>query len=146
MEVISKKTFLCLLKINPQSLISKQIIYDKMPQTIYDVSVGGDSIFLDKGSTGKEWYPADSVEDPVIIDTDNLYKNTGIFTVETVTRAIQTLEKHVGQPRSEQSKPLFDIVETLNKEVFELRLKFEEIEVKEKNYEPDQSDQNKGRN
>lgn len=44
---------------------------------------------------------------------------------------IKTLEKRVGQPGSEQSKPLFEIVEALNRELLELRLKIEELELKE---------------
>lgn len=45
---------------------------------------------------------------------------------------IRNLEKYVGQPGSEQSKPLFEIVAALNKELLELRLKIEEMELKEK--------------
>lgn len=38
------------------------------------------------------------------------------------------LEKSVGQPGSEQTKPLFEIVKALNREVLELKFKIEEIE------------------
>ena len=50
---------------------------------------------------------------------------------------IRNLEKSVGQPDTEQSKSLFDIAAALNKEVLELKLKIEEMELKEKNYERD---------
>lgn len=52
---------------------------------------------------------------------------------------IRNLEKSVGQPDSEQSKPLFEIVAALNKEMLDLKLKIEEMELKEKHYEPDQT-------
>jgi len=38
------------------------------------------------------------------------------------------LEKLVGQPANERTRPLFDIVAALNKEIMELRLKIEEME------------------
>lgn len=41
------------------------------------------------------------------------------------------LEKLVGQPDSDQSKPLFDIVAALNKEMLELKLKLEKLESQE---------------
>lgn len=48
---------------------------------------------------------------------------------------LDMLEKLVGQPTDERTKPLFDIVAALNKEVMELRLKIEEKELKEKGYD-----------
>lgn len=50
---------------------------------------------------------------------------------------IRNLEKYVGQPDSEHPKSLFEIVTALNKELLELRLKINEMELKEKHYEPD---------
>lgn len=41
---------------------------------------------------------------------------------------IRKLERFVGQPNSDQSKSLFDIVASLNKEIVELRLKIEDME------------------
>lgn len=52
---------------------------------------------------------------------------------------IRNLEKSVGQPDSEHSKSLFEIVAALNKELLEFRLKIEEMELKEKHYERDQT-------
>ena len=52
---------------------------------------------------------------------------------------IRNLEKSVGQPGSEHSKSLFEIVAALNKEVLDLKLKIEEMELKEKHYERDQT-------
>ena len=46
---------------------------------------------------------------------------------------LRTLEKFVGQPGSERTKCLFEIVEALNKEVLELKFKIEEME-KSKTY------------
>lgn len=50
---------------------------------------------------------------------------------------IRKLEKFVGQPDSDQSKSLFDIVATLNKELLELRTKIEDKGTTEKNHGPD---------
>jgi len=41
---------------------------------------------------------------------------------------LDRLEKLVGQPANERTRPLFDIVAALNKEIMELRLKIEEME------------------
>lgn len=46
-------------------------------------------------------------------------------------KRIQNLEKLVGQHGSEESKSLFEIVAGLNKELLELRLKIEYLELKE---------------
>lgn len=75
MNIISKSHFLKILKFRPKSLIGRQIIYHKIPQIIYDVSISGDNILLDKSSLGKEWYPVDEVEDHLIIDAlpDDIY-------------------------------------------------------------------------
>ncbi len=40
------------------------------------------------------------------------------------------LLKYVGQPTSQQSKSLFEIVTALNKELLELKLKINEMELK----------------
>ena len=76
------------------------------------------------------------VGDTVIIDLDDLSGNKR-FTVISITSNIDTLEKLVGHHGSEQTKPLFEIVEALNHEILELKFKIEEIKSKEKNYEPD---------
>ncbi len=136
MITISKDTFLKILKFRPLWLIGKQIVYDGHPQRI--VSISGDQIFIDKGTLGKEWFPADSVEDTVVIDTASLTEMNNVkpFSVSTITQSIETLEKPVGQPDSETSKSLFEIVAALKKELLELRLKIDEMELKEKNDEP----------
>lgn len=41
---------------------------------------------------------------------------------------LDMLEKLVGQPADERTRPLFDIVIALNKEVLDLRLKIERME------------------
>ncbi len=51
--------------------------------------------------------------------------------MESIEKRVETLENRVGQPGSEHPKPLFEIVAALNKDVFELRLKIEELESKE---------------
>ncbi len=57
--------------------------------------------------------------------------NSRPFTAASVTKSIETLENRVGQPSSEHPKSLFEIVEALNRELLELRLKIEELESKE---------------
>lgn len=137
MITVSRDIFLKILKFRPQHLIGTQIIYDKIPQRIYDVSMCGDYIFIDKGTMGKEWFLADSVEDTVVIDTVNPMdiEDIKFFSLSTITKRIEMLENRVGQPDSKQSKPLFEIVTALNKELLELKLKINEMEAKEKNHE-----------
>lgn len=137
MEVISKQMFIELLKFKPHSLIGSQIIYDNRPQIIHDVSLSGDRIFLEKGVLGNGWFPADSVGEEVVIEKDvrQAARNAKLFTVAAVTKDIESILNRIGQPESETSKSLFEIVTALNKEVLELRLKIEEMELKEKNYE-----------
>ena len=53
------------------------------------------------------------------------------LTTEEETR-IRILENRVGQPDSEQSKSLFEIVTALNKDLLELKLKIKEMELTEK--------------
>lgn len=140
MKTVSKEIFLRILKFRPQSLIDKEIIYDKNPQRIYDISMSGDYIFLDKGNVGKEWFPADSVDNPVVINGLGLedweigsiiYTSGKIFTVKTFTENIETLKKLVGQPADEKSLSLFEIVEALHKRVAELRQYIEKMEAKD---------------
>ena len=100
MITVSKDTFLQILKFRPLWLIGKQIIYDGHPQKINDVSVSGDHIFIEKGTLGKEWFPADGVEDTVVIDAAST-KGIGdvkLISVSSLTQSIETLEKLVGQP------------------------------------------------
>ena len=142
MKSFDKDSFLLLLKLRPQWLIGKQITYDKKTVGILDISMSGDYLHLESSSPGTEWVPASSIGDSVIIDIIDFPMdtgNSGPFTVHSITRQIESLEKRVGQPDSDQSKPLFEIVVALNKEVLELKLKIEEKELKEKNYERDQT-------
>lgn len=132
MKSFDKESFLLLLRVRPQWLIGKQIIYDEKTVSILDISVSGDYLHLEGSSAATEWVPASSLGDSIVIDM--IYpKDTGNsrpFTAASLTNSIETLENRVGQPGSEQPKPLFEIVASLNKEVFELRQKIEEIESK----------------
>lgn len=142
MKSLDKESFLLLLKLRPQWLIGKQIIYDGKTAGIVDISVSGDYLHLENSDApATEWVPVSSIGDSVVIDIIDFSMDTGKdpFTVLSITRWIESLEKSVGQPDSEQSKPLFEIVAALNKELLDLKLKFEEMELKEKNYERDQT-------
>lgn len=65
-------------------------------------------------------------------------KTTTVFDLELAKRGaerlgecpgrLDMLEKLVGQPANERTRPLFDIVIALNKELMELRLKIERME------------------
>lgn len=128
MKSIEKESFLLLLKFKPQLQIGKQIIYDDETVNILDVSIGGDYLLLEDPGIRIRWVSTSKLGDRVVIDTNNPAENnrsSDIFTVKLITTQIETLEKHVGQPGSEQSKSLFDIVAALNKELLELRLKIE---------------------
>lgn len=126
MDTIDKRTFLEVLKIKPQSVIGKEIIYSVKPVRILDVSIGGDRLLLESSSTERTWVLASGVDDNVIIDTFRDVRNAKPFTVLSLTQSIKALEELVGQPGSRHPKPLFEIVEALNKELLELRLKIEE--------------------
>jgi len=134
MKSVEKESFLLLLKVRPGLLIGKEIIYKEKTVKILDVSVGGDFMFLESISTSRSWEPVDGLGDTVIVDVDDfpVTKNNR-FTVVSLTSNIDTLEKLIGQPGSEQTKCLFEIVEALNKEVLELKFKIREIE-KSKTY------------
>jgi hypothetical protein len=57
------------------------------------------------------------------------------MTASTLHKRIDRLEKYVGYPAdNEQTKPLFEIMRNLNKELFELKSKIREME---KNYDYD---------
>ena len=51
--------------------------------------------------------------------------------MESINERLARIEKLIGQPSSENSKSLFEILGALNKEVLELRLKIEEMKLKE---------------
>ena len=137
MKSFNKESFLLMLKFRPHLLIGKQIIYDKRTVKILDISVSGDYLCLEKESTSIEWKPASSLEDSVIVDITGFPNASKSFTVASVLGRIEAVENHIGHPSTEQSKPLFEIVAALNKELLELRLKIEDMEVKEKNYVTD---------
>lgn len=128
MESFGKESFLLLLKLRPQWLMGKQIIYDGKSVGIIDISVSGDYLHLESLSMATEWVPANKLGNSIVVD--NLPSDTREepFTVLSITRWIDTLEKYVGQPGSEQTKPLFEIVAALNKELLELRIKVEKSE------------------
>lgn len=132
MKSIDKESFLLLLKVRPKCLFGKQIIYNKQTVGIVDISVSGDYLHIEVNSfQSTKWVPASSLDDHVIVDIPGIPIGTEMFTVASLTKSIETLENHVGQPGSEQTKPLFEIVAALNREVFELRQKIDEIELKE---------------
>lgn len=139
MKSFDKDSFLLLLKLRPQWLIGKQITYHGKTVGIVDISVSGDYLHLESSSSATEWVPASSLGDSVVVDIIDFPMDTGKghFTVLSITRWIESLEKSVGQPDIEQSKSLFEIVAALNKEVLDLKLKIEEMELKEKHYERD---------
>ena len=141
MKSFDKESFLLLLKLRPQWLMGKKITYNNNIAGIVDISVSGDYLHLESSNAGTEWVPASSLGDSIVVDVIGYPTDTGMdpFTVLSITRWIESLQKYVGQPDSEQSKPLFEIVEALNKEMLHLKLKFEEMELKEKNYERDQT-------
>ena len=138
MKTVSKETFLRILKFRPLSLIGKEIIYDKKSQRIADISLSGDYILLDKETV--EWFPADSVDDYVVINGLGLedwqigsiiYTSGKIFTVKTVTEDIETLKKLVGQPADGQTLSLFEIADEYHKRLEELRRYIDALEQKE---------------
>lgn len=134
MKSFDKESFLLLLKIRPQWLMGKQITYDGKTVGIVDISVSGDYLHLENSDApATEWVPVSSIGDSVVIDIIDFSMDTGKdpFTVLSITRWIESLEKYVGQPDSEQSKPLYDIVAALNKEILELKLRVEKLESEE---------------
>lgn len=135
MKSFDKDSFLLLLKLRPQGLIGRQIIYNRETVEILDISVSGDYLRLVDSSSVTKWVPASSLGDRIVVDIVDLSMDTGkvTFTVLSITRWIGSLEKSVGQPDSEQSKSLFEIVTALNKELLELKLKIKEMELKEQN-------------
>ena len=139
MKSFDKESFLLLLKLRPQWLMGKQIIYDGKSVGIVDISVSGDYLHLESSSSATEWVPASKLGNSIVVDNLPTDTREDLFTVLSITRWIESLEKSVGQPGSEHSKSLFEIVAALNKEMLDLKLKFEEMELKEKNYERDQT-------
>lgn len=131
MELIDKERFIAILKLNPQLLIGREIIIGRKSARINDISICGDCLMLEYTESSRiEWISTELVGNVVVID--KLPKNdTSIkpFTVSSVTRRILSLENRMGSD-SDQSKPLFVIVASLNKEILELRLKIEEMESK----------------
>ena len=106
MKSLTKEMFTLLIRIKPQILIGKEIIYQEKVKKILDISVSGDFMLLESISTTRSWELVDGVGDTVILDMDDLSGNKR-FTVVSITSTINTLEKLVGHPGSEQTKPLF---------------------------------------
>ncbi len=79
-------------------------------------------------TTTREWVPVSCLGESVIVDFPEDIWKSRLFTVNSVTKSMETLEKLVGHPSGEHTKPLFEIVAALNKEVMELRLKIEKME------------------
>jgi len=131
MKSFDKESFLLLLKLRPQWFMGKKITYNNKIVGIVDISVSGDYLHLETSSSATSWVPASSLGDNIVIDSLSMDSSADPFTVLSITRWIESLEKYVGQPDSEQSKPLFEIVEALNKDLLELRLKVEKLESEE---------------
>lgn len=53
------------------------------------------------------------------------------FSIEESIKRLEKIEKLVGQPADEHTKPLFEIVDALNRKVMELWLKIDKMEAKE---------------
>lgn len=136
MRSFDKDSFLSLLKFRPQWLIGKRIIYDGKTIGIIDISVSGDCLLLESSKASTEWVPAGSLGDSIVVDVVDFPVDTGKgpFTVLSILRWIESLEKSVGQPDSEHPKPLYEIVAGLNKEMFELKTGTKGYAVPE--YEP----------
>lgn len=131
MKSFDKESFLLLLKLRPQWLMGKQIIYDGKSVAILDISVSGDYLHLESSSSATEWVQASKLGNSIVVDNLPMDTREEPFTVLSITRWIGSLEKYVGQPDSEQTKPLFEIVEALNKELLELKMKVEKLESEE---------------
>lgn len=131
MKSFDKEEFLLLLKLRPQWLMGKKITYNNKIVGIIDISVSGDYLHLESSSSATEWVPASKLGNSIVVDNLPMDTREEPFTVLSITRWIESLQKSVGQPDSEQSKPLFEIVAALNKELLDLKLKFEEMELKE---------------
>ena len=134
MQSFDKETFLLLIKLRPQGLIGRQIIYNRETVGILDISISGDYLHLEGSSSSTKWVPASRLGDSIVVDMVDHPVDNGKdpFTVSSITRWIGSLEKSVGQPDSEQSKSLYEIVNALNKELLELKLKIKEMELQEK--------------
>jgi hypothetical protein len=134
--VLEKQDFLLILKVNPPLLIGKTITYRdhyrERNVKILDVSLGGDYFLIETPSTARIWVMANSVGDTVVVEA--YPRISAVFTASSVNGSIETLFKMMGQPATEQTKPLFEIMRNLNKELFELKSKIREME---KNYDYD---------
>ncbi|MDD3813288.1 MAG: hypothetical protein PHZ02_01470 [Desulfocapsaceae bacterium] len=136
MNTITKQYFLTIAKICPDELIGKQIIYKNEPRIIHDVSIGGQLFLLNIGYSDYQWVLAEDATETesIIIDSmTTMYSNIikpKIFSVVSLMNSLEDLEKRVGCPGSESSKPLFDSVLALSKEVLDLKLKIDELELK----------------
>lgn len=126
MNTYKKGQFLWLLRVRPQWLIGKEIIYKERTAKIIDISVSGDYFFLEYPSSRAVWEPVNEVDESVTVDTVEFPADAGKpFTVASLTSSIDALEKLVGQPGSASVKPLYEVVEALNKDLTEFKLKFE---------------------
>lgn len=131
MESFDIDSFLLLLRVRPKMLLDMQIIYKGKTVRILDISVSGDYIFIERVTSVNAWVLASSLENPVIVDSLNDTSPAVKFTIKSISTLFDSLNNRIGQPGSEQTKCLFEIVETLNKEVLELKFKIEEIQSKE---------------
>lgn len=70
----------------------------------------------------------------MIVETENAFADKlnlakiGAKRLGECPERLDRLENHVGHPPDEHTKPLFEIVAALNREVMELRLKIERME------------------
>lgn len=133
MKSFDKKTFILLLKVSPSCLLGRDIIYNNSTVKIIDISMDGENLFIEYSSFRRNWVHTDGLDATVVIDILEIPTTNDNFTVGTISKEIETLKAFVGQPGSEPTKPLYEIVAALNKELLELKLKIEEME-KSKTY------------
>jgi hypothetical protein len=135
MRTISKEVFLKWAKFKPLSLIGTEIIFKTNPCKICDISVSGDSIFIKHPILKtSEWCSVNDVDDIVVINKpeDKPYHRVETFTFGNLNRHIEKLDRYVGRPTDDNIKSLFEQVDSLNKEVLELRLKIDGQTTQEK--------------
>lgn len=123
MNIYTKEKFLWLVRVRPKLLMGREIIYQKKPAKILDIAVTGDYFLLEYGPSRRSWEPVDAVDECVATEGIQFPADAGKpFTVATITESMSRMESLVGTPGGEHPKPLFETVETLNKDLIELRL------------------------
>lgn len=121
---LTKIEFWRYIVISPERVIGKKILYQGNQAVILDVSFGGDFILLEAPNKSKvEWVLISNIGNSITLDIDT--------TTDPDSFTVQTYLKRIGPPSSEQTKPLFEIVENLNKQILELRMEISNLKTKE---------------